>query len=207
MASTAEASTQLDVEAVHAASRVVTAREGTQAVVPILGVQALLRYRFDVQEDDRRRQWRLGAIRDPEVLELLLGLPVGISVPVSSLTASERSALRLAPPGAVEVEAGLVTRRAVYPLAVDLALVAAQGWRTGLEVAGRFAPFCSRVMLLRRWPNDAENLRMQADFYGIGVVVANGVNVEVMVAPRPFQPWRFTAARWQFLEEVYQHVR
>jgi hypothetical protein len=23
-------------------------------------------------------------------------------------------------------------------------------------------------MLLRQWPDDAENLRMQADFYGIG---------------------------------------
>jgi hypothetical protein len=62
-------------------------------------------------------------------------------------------------------------------------------------------------MLLRQWPSDAEDLRMQADFYGIGVVVTNSADVEVLVAPRPFQRRRFTAAGWQFLEEVYQHVR
>jgi hypothetical protein len=207
MASTAQASTQIDVEAVHAASRVVTPSEGDQTILPILGVRALLRYRFDAQEVDRRRRARVGAVRDPEILDLLLGLPVGIPVSVEALTPMERSALRLTPPGVVQREAGSVTRSAVYPLRVDLAVVATQGWRAGLEVAGRFAPFCSRVMLLRQWPNDADDLRMQADFYGIGVVVANGADVEVLVAPHPFRPRRFTSAGWQFLEEVYQHVR
>lgn len=48
---------------------------------------------------------------------------------------------------------------------------------------------------------------MQADFYGIGVAVADGADVAVLVAPRPFRRQRFTAAGWQFLEEVYQQVR
>jgi hypothetical protein len=207
MASAVRASTELDVEAAHAASRLVTPVEGHQAVVPVLGTRALLCFRLVPHEDDRRKQAHLGAIRSPEILELLLGLPADVSVPVASLTASERSALRLAPPGVVAVDAGSVTRQAVYPLAVDLAVVAPRGWRTGLEIVGRFAPFCSRVMLLRQWPNDAGDLRMQADFYGIGVVVANSVDVEVLVPPRPFHRRRVTAAGWQFLEEVYQHVK
>jgi hypothetical protein len=207
MAGAVGASAELDAEATLAASRIATSVAGHQAMVPVLGTRALLRYRLDRHEDDRRRRAHLGAIRHLEVLELLLGLPAGVSVPVASLTPLERSALRVAPPGAVAVTAGSATRQAVYPLAVDLAVVATRGWRTGLEVVGRFAPFCSRVMLLRQWPNDTENLRTQADFYGIGVVVANSADVEVLVAPRPFQRRRFTAAGWQFLEEVYQHVR
>jgi hypothetical protein len=207
MAGAVGASPELEVEATLAASRIVTSVAGEQAVVPILGTRALLRYRLDHHEDGRRRRANLGAIRHPEVLELLLGLPVGVSVSVASLTPLERSALRVAPPGAVAVSAASVTRQAVYPLAVDLAVITTRGWRTGLEVVGRFAPFCSRVMLLRQWPNDAEDLRMQADFYGIGVVVTNSADVEVLVAPRPFQRRRFTAAGWRFLEEVYQHLR
>ena len=207
MAGAVGASPELDAEATLAASRIVTSVAGEQAMVPVLGTRALLHYRLDRHEDDRRRRAHLGAIRHPEILELLLGLPFGVSVPVASLTPLERSALRLAPPGAVAVRAMRVTRQAVYPLAVDLAVVTTRGWRTGLEVVGRFAPFCSRVMLLRQWPNDTEDLRMQADFYGVGVVVANSADVEVLVAPRPFQRRRFTAAGWRFLEEVYQHLR
>jgi len=206
MASAVGAS-EAEVEVADAASRIVTSVEGQQAVVPVLGTRAVLRFRLDLVEDDRRRRAHSGAIRSPEVLDLLLGLPVGVPVPIGSLTPSERSALRVAPPGVVTVDAACVTRQAVYPLAVDLAVVASRGWRTGLEVVGRFAPFCARVMLLRQWPDDAENLRMQADFYGIGVVIAHGTDVEILVAPHLFQRRRFTAAGWQFIEEVYQHVR
>jgi hypothetical protein len=207
MASAVGTSTDLDVEAACAASRVITPVEGHQAVVRILGTRAILRFRLVPDEDDRRRRVHLGAIRSPEVLELLLGLPAGFPVPVPSLTPAERSALRLAPPGVVALNAGWVTRQAVYPLAVDLAVIAPRGWRAGLEVAGRFAPFCSRLMLLRQRPHDTRSLRIQADFYGIGVAVVTGTDVEVLVEPRPFRRQRFTAAGWQFLEEVYQQIR
>jgi hypothetical protein len=207
MASAVGASTELGVEAAQAASRIASLVEGEQQVVWILGTRAMLRFRLVPDEDNRRRLAHLEAIRSPEVLELLLGLPAGFPVPIGSLTALERSALRLAPPGAVTVNAGWVTRQAIYPLVVDLAVIAARGWRTGLEIAGRFAPFCSRVMLLRQRPHDTASLRMQADFYGIGVAVADGADVTVLVAPRPFRRQRFTAAGWQFLEEVYQQVR
>jgi hypothetical protein len=207
MASAVGTSSEFDVEAAQAASQIATLVEGQQQVVRVLGTPALLRFRLVPDEDDRRRRAHLGAIRSPEVLDLLLGLPAGLPVPIRSLTTLERLALRLAPPGVVAVNAGRVTRQAMYPLSVDLAVIAARGWRTGLEIAGRFAPFCSRVMLLRQRPNDTGSLRMQADFYGIGVAVADGTDVAVLVAPRPFRRQRFTAAGWQFLEEIYQQIR
>jgi hypothetical protein len=188
------------------ASPVTTAVQGHQAVVQVLGTRGLLRYRLDRSEHERRRRTQLGAILNPEVLNLLLSLPVDIPVPTTSLTPLERSALRLTPSGAVATDAGEVTRHAVHPLAVDLAVVSAERWRTGLEVAGRFAPFCSRVLMLRSRPTDVEDLRAQANFYGIGAVIAHSTDLEVLVVPRPFQRRRFTATGWQFVEEVYQQI-
>jgi hypothetical protein len=149
----------------------------------------------------------LGAITSPDVLGLLLGLPVGMAVPLSSLTARERSVLRAAPSGALTVKGRLVVRHAVRPLTVDLALVPVRGWQRGLELGGRFAPFCSRVMVLDRLPRDLEGLRVQADFYGIGVVAMSGEKMQVMVAPGQFRRQRISVAGWQFVERVYQHVR
>src|SRR5215204_1651313 len=128
----------LEVEATLAASRIVTSVAGEQAVVPILGTRALLRYRLDHHEDGRRRRANLGAIRHPEVLELLLGLPVGVSVPVASLTQLERAALRVAPPGAVAVSAASVTREAGEAGGVGGGGVGAGGGGGGLGVGGGF---------------------------------------------------------------------
>jgi hypothetical protein len=102
---------------------------------------------------------------------------------------------------------GQVTRQAVAPVAVELALVAARSWRTGLVVAGRFTPFCSRAMVLRRRPGNLAELRLQAGFYGVGVIVVDDSETEVLVEPALFRRLRFTAAGWRFLEEVYRKVR
>jgi len=85
-----------------------------------------------------------------------------------------------------------------------LALVNARTWRHGLEVAGRFAPFCARAMVLRRLPDDLHEMRAQADFYGVGVIVVDDRMTGVVVEATPFQRMRFTAAGWQFLEQVYR---
>jgi hypothetical protein len=206
MASAVGAPSELLIEATQVASRVTTPVQGRPAVVQALGTQALLWYRIDPREHQRRRRMHLGPILNPEVLNLLLGLPVGMSVPITSLAPLERSALRLAPSGAIAVDAGALTRHAVHPLSVDLAIISAERWRSGLEIAGRFAPFCSRVLMLRSRPGDADDLRAQADLYGIGAVVAHGTELDVLVSPQPFRRRRFTAAGWLFVEEVYQQV-
>lgn len=193
--------------AARAASPMVRSGEARRAFMQIMGTQALVCYQLDDGEHARRRRVGAGEICSADVLELLLGLPLGMAVPITPLTCRERAALRLAPLGAVHVCDGQVTRYAVAPVAVELALVAARSWRHGLELAGRFTPFCARAMVLRRRPADLAELQLRAGFYGVGVIVANDRITEVLVEPVPFQRVRFTAAGWRFLENVYRTVR
>src|SRR6266511_3082371 len=110
-------------DAVGAASIGRAAAEGVcHRFVPILRTQALLGYRLNEQEVTRRQARQLGSISSPDILDLLMGLPV----PMKSLTRRERSALRSAPPGAVSSADGEVTREAVAPVAVDFAIVPAR---------------------------------------------------------------------------------
>jgi hypothetical protein len=172
-----------------------------------MGTEALICYQLNDREHARRRHAGMRAISSADVLELLLGLPIAIPIPVASLTRRERAALKPALRGAVSLSNGQVTRHAVASVKVELALVAARTWRDGLEVAGRFTPFCTRAMVLRRRPTDLADLQLQAGFYGVGVIVMDDQSPEVLVEPAPFQRLRFTAAGWRFLEEVYQTVR
>lgn len=173
--------------------------------VSAMGAEALVCYRLDEAEAGRRRLAGAGAITSADALELLLGLPVGMPVPVTSLTRREEGALKVAPPGAVSIRNGQVTRHAVAPVTAELAVVAGRSWRYGLEKAGRFAPFCARAVVLRRRPRDLAEAQLQAGFYGVGVIDAQ--SGEVLVAPAPFRRHRWTAAGWRFLEEVYQAAR
>jgi len=193
--------------AARAASATVRADEVRRTLTSIMGTEALVCYRFDDGEHARRQRASAGVIASADVLELLLGLPIAMPVPVASLTRRERAALGLAPPGVVSVRDGQVTRHAVAPVVVELVLVAAGSWQIGLEVAGRFTPFCSRAMVLRRRPTNMADMRLQAGFYEVGVIVVDDLVTEVLVEPAPFQRLRFTAAGWRFLEEVYRKVR
>jgi hypothetical protein len=169
-----------------------------------MGAEALICYRLEDGEHERRQRAGAGAILSADVLELLLSLPIDASVPISSLTCRERGALNRASHGALSVRDGEVTRHASVPVTVELALVAARNWRAGLEAAGRFAPFCARAMMMRHRPADLAEVQLQAGFYGVGVIVVDEQSTEVLVEPEPFQRFRFTAASWRFLEEVYR---
>ncbi len=193
-------------QAVRVPSNGLPPGEARAKFVSVMGTSALVRYRFEDQEVARRKASYLKAISSPDVLNLLLDLPLGLPVPVKSLTRWERLALRAAPTGAVSIANGEVTRQAVAPITVDLAIVPARSWRAGLHAAGRFAPFCARVIVLGSPPRDFDALRAQADFYGIGVAVADHAEPQLIVMPEAFRRNRFTAAGWQFLEGVYQQV-
>jgi len=192
--------------AARAASPAVRASEVDFALLPVIGTEALVCYRLDDGEAARRHRAGAGNLCLADVLELLLGLPVGMPVPVTSLTRRETAALKLAPPGAVSVRDGEVVRHAVAPVRVELAVVAGSSWRHGLEKAGRFAPFCARAVALRRHPRDLAEVELQAGFYGVGVIVIDDQSTEVLVPPAPFRRCRWTAAGWRFLEEVYRAV-
>ena len=81
--------------AARAASPAVRSGAVSCTVMPVLGVEALICYRLDDREVMRRRRAGAGAIPSADLLELLLGLPVGMPVPVSALTSREGAALRL----------------------------------------------------------------------------------------------------------------
>jgi|GEM_PF-1172375 hypothetical protein len=173
----------------------------------VQGIRAVLLVRLDVNECDRRVAGGLDAVSSPDILRILLGLPLGEPVPYAALTAAERSALRTVPRGVVSFDGSCVIRRAVPPLEVAMALVPAGSWRSGLERAGRFAPFCPRAIVLRLRPRDLNDLYIEAGFYGIGVIAANSdAGPEVLVEPARFLRNRLTVAGWRFLEEVYRQV-
>jgi hypothetical protein len=62
-------------------------------------------------------------------------------------------------------------------------------------------------MVLRHRPADLAEVQLQAGFYGVGVIVVDERSTELLVEPEPFQRFRFTAAGWRFLEEVYRLAR
>lgn len=176
------------------------------AVVDVLGVTAVVAYRRDVCEHRRRREAGTGALRRIDVLELLMGLPEGEPVPIASLGEVERRALKAMPPGVVVRQDGNVIRRAIEPVRVALAVVPARGWDSALEKVERFTPFCARAVLVEGTLRRRADALMQADFYGIGLWIASGDGVDVLVPPRPFVRKRYTAAGWRFAEDVYRQL-
>ncbi|MFE3234463.1 hypothetical protein ACFXKJ_20395 [Kitasatospora indigofera] len=176
--------------------------ESEGVMVSVLGTRALLLHRVDETEHERRQAAGAERLDSIPVLECLLGLPVGLPLAVGSLP--EQAAVRGLPHGAVEWDADRVTRRAVRPLAVDLAVVRAAGGRTDLERAGRFAPFCRRAVLFDEIPRAGfDEILVEAAFFGIGVLVNEPDGIRIAVEPEAYRPQRHTAAAWHFVEELY----
>lgn len=192
---------------VRAATAPLLKSDGLAKVMPALGTEALFFYRMDTAEHERRASVGAARLDRMHPLETLMSLPVGLPVPLSALAQRERRAVRTLPAGAADRDRVTVTRRAVRPLHVDLAVVRASGWKRGLEEAGRFAPYCRRAMLLTRRPARMSEALVEADFYGIGVFLVADDEVEMVLEPRDYRPLRHTAAAWSFVEELYQRVR
>lgn len=192
---------------VRAATASLLKPDGLAEVMPALGTEALFHYRMDCAEHERRSSVGAARLDRMHPLETLLRLPVGLPVPLSALAQRERRAVCALPAGAADRDRVTVTRRAVRPLHVDLAVVRATGWKRGLEEAGRFAPYCRRAMLLTRRPARMSEALVEANFYGIGVFLALHDEVEMVLEPGDYRPLRHTAAAWWFVEELYQRAR
>lgn len=181
---------------------------GTQArVLSVEGAEALCFYRLDDAEHERRKRVSAARLDEMGALEALLALPVGVRVPLASLDRRARREVVALPAGSVVRDARSVIRQAVRPLRMDLAVVRASGWRSGLEAAGRFAPVCRRAMVLKRLPAETHELLLEANFYGVGVFVGADDGMEMVLEPRDYRPVRHTAAAWWYVEELYQRVR
>jgi hypothetical protein len=175
-------------------------------LVRMFGSVAGVVYRTDEAEVARRRVQKVEPLIELDVLDGLMGLPVGVPVAVVDLTERECARLRRIPHGAVEHDGDLVVRRAVAPLSVHFALVGARDWRVGLTRAGRFAPYCARAVLLPAAQAEWGDVRAQASFFGIGVCVFAEGQLRVLVEPRPYVRMRHTPAQWWFVEETYRQI-
>lgn len=176
------------------------------APVRMFGSTAAVNYQLIDAEVARRGGRRAVPAPGQDVLDVLMGLPVGLSVPVDSLTGRERKLLGRAPQGAVDRDDEHVVRRAVAPLMARFAVVAARDWKVGLKRADRFAPFCERAILLPALPTDVDDLRVRSSFSGCGVCVFVDKRLEMVVEPRPYVRRRHTPAQWWFAEEVFAQL-
>ncbi|MEU5853904.1 hypothetical protein ABZ799_01130 [Nocardiopsis dassonvillei] len=158
-----------------------------------------IHYRPDPTETARRREASADPVTSWDALELLSALPIGEPVPEMSLTDNERRRVRHLPAGSVHRDGATITRLAVRPLAVEVAVVAGPPAKA-FESATRFAPVCARAVSLDRLPEPKRSMYLsQASFYGVGVVVGG----QELLAPVPYRPKRHTPAAWRFVERVY----
>lgn len=166
---------------------------------------ALLFVTLNAGERDRRRRAHAKPLTSRDALSLLMGLPHGARIPLSALTAREQELLRFVPHGAATVDFGYITRHAVKPLTVHLAVVPPQAPCRAINRASQYGPFCARGMLLAR-PLRDDFVLYEADCWGIGVAAPDpAAGQPVMLhRPKPWIPRRHTAAHWAFIERVYQ---
>lgn len=200
-------------DAVHAAANTSAALDlgaglsgGQSALLRTFRTLAGVVYRPDQAEVARRRAQRVGSFIEIEMLDVLMGLPVGLPIARNELTDPERTLVDRAPRGSIEHRGGQVVRRAVAPVSVLFAVVAANDWHAGLKRAGQFAPFCARAMLLPVLPADWEDARTQASYFGIGICIFVDAQLRMPLTPRPYVRKRHTPAQWWFAEEVYRQV-
>lgn len=176
------------------------------AAVRLRGADCLVFHRVDRAEHDRRTGTQAGWLDDFRPLELLMNLPVGLRVQRSSLEPALRPEIRLLPRGAAKADRLSVTRLAVQPLRVDLIVVRAPGWKSGMDLTTQFAPFTRRAMFFERVPREIDELLLEADFYGVGVFALRDGMVQMLVKPTEYKPLRYTTAAWRFAEQTYRLI-
>jgi hypothetical protein len=168
----------------------------------LLGVDAYLLLGLDEHEHQRRQDSGLTVIFDRDSLRLLSRLPHGEAVQVADLTDTERRGLRRLVPGVAEIASGTVTRLAIPPVTIKLAIVTDHNLDRGLDRASRFAPFAPRLLALTRPPDDVAYAQVEARFYGIGLAAIAADDVIMLADP---EPPRRTAGpvTWRVREEAY----
>lgn len=197
----------------EAARAVVTARHATDppersssAVVRMFNTTTGVAYLPNAAEITRRQARGLAAFTQMDLLDVLMGLPIGLPIAVEDLTDRERRLLRRSPAGVVDMVDGQYIRQVAAPLSPQFAVVSSRTWKDGLRSAGQFAPFCSRAMLLRSVPDDLEDARVQASFFGIGICVFSSSGLRMLVDPQPYVRQRHSCGQWWFAEELYAQV-
>jgi hypothetical protein len=173
----------------------------------MFGVRAWLTVSVNNAERQRRERVELGALTRLDVLDGLLGLPLGLPVPLEALTPHERQLVSHLPDGVVEHRDGRVIRRAEPVVECFFAIVFAQTWSAGLEAALKFASLCARLIVLEAQPTDETGACLEASYYGVGLAVQTKNDHRMLVPPQPVVHHRVTATGWWFTEETYRQLR
>jgi hypothetical protein len=173
----------------------------------MFGVSAWLSVSVNNAEWRRRECVGLGALTGLDVLDGLLGLPLGLPVPLQALTTNERQLVSRLPNGVVEQCGDVVIRRAEPVVECFFALVFARTWAYGLADALKFASLCARLIVLESRPIDETEACLEALYYGVGLAVQTTNEHMMLVAPEPLGRRRVTAAGWWFTEEIYRQIR
>src|SRR5262245_2278724 len=153
--------------------------------VMLLGTPVTAWVRPNPEEHSRRATLGLGAVTDPALLDLLLGLPLGIPVddPVAWIeTADQQQGIvGRAPDGRT------VTRHLDMPLHIEAVIVSAASGRDlrAVQDASLFASFSRRwVATARRHVPDVTVL--EAKLFGVGLMRQSGqilLDAEPPIAP------------------------
>jgi hypothetical protein len=175
----------------------------TEAAQVSVKTDATIAYRLNRGEHQRRQAVGLTAVTRLDQLDLMMELPAGL--PVLPRDTDWRMVKKL-PHGCVDITLGGVVRQILKPLDVRLALVTGQQWKPGMIRAGRFGAYCNRVLALTGKPRSLAEKAIEADFWGIGLIVNATAKPELVVAPTPFEQYRHTPAGWAFAEEIYRQV-
>lgn len=173
----------------------------------MFGARAWLTASVNNAEWRRRERVGLNALTRLDVLDSLLGLPLGLPVPLQGLTRHERRIVSRLPPGVVDRPGDLVIRRAEPVVECFFALVFARTWSAGLVDALKFAPFCARLTVLESRPADETEACLEASYYGVGLAIQAKNDHTMLVPPEPLVHRRVTAASWWFTEETYRQIK
>jgi hypothetical protein len=139
------------------------------------------------------------------VFEVLQALPLGEEwVPVDALTVREQAILPAVPGWALRRRNRSVLRLADVPVYVDLAVVRGEESFEALDQAVRLGPGVSSLAVCDTLGPAPERAVLEADYCGVGLAMAQGDTVRVLVEPRAEVPEAEAALRWRFAEHVYR---
>lgn len=190
--------------AVVGASRCRPGSDGTSSASLMgPGPSASVHYHLDLDEHLRRQAVGLRGVTDLSALDTLLSLPVDADIPVDSVSERSRRITSRLPSGAVSRSDRTIRRLVRTPLRVTRVTVHARsGWSSPLRRVLEFSQLAERALLCGTPPKDEQVL--EASFHGVGVAVPEGGEWMWLVEPAPFVVRQHSAARWAFVEKVYE---
>jgi hypothetical protein len=172
----------------------------------IQGVVAEVDVRLNEPEHARRSLIGSGAELRREVLDRVANLPVEW-VPVREVEHTLLEFLDDAARDTIEIRHTLrgtqVRRQLLPPLLLERITVHARTWDRGFPAVNGLAGLAQRCLVLSTPPEDVELAELESTFYGIGLAVDRGGDLQTVTSAEPFTPDEFTTLAWQVAEQVY----